>query len=263
MVQKTGRFLAGKIRFDELLVARGLATDLDEARRLIGAGQVVIRDGRSGLKAGSMVPQDLGLGLRERRRFVSRGGEKLESGLEGLGVEVRSLVCADIGCSTGGFTDCLLQRGAARVYAVDVGYGVLDWKLRQDPRVVVLERTNARFLSRQQIPEPLDFAVLDASFISLELLLEPLGNLFGEVVRIMALVKPQFELPRDQVASGGVIRDPALHRQALDKVLLCGQRLGLSCQGIVASAITGARGNQEFLMYLTSERSSADDVSSG
>ncbi|WP_457574996.1 TlyA family RNA methyltransferase [Desulfolithobacter sp.] len=263
MVQKTGRSLTGRIRFDELLVARGLAADLDDARRLIGAGQVVIQDGISGLKAGSMIPRDLGLELRERRRFVSRGGEKLESGLEGLGVDVRSFVCADIGCSTGGFTDCLLQRGAARVYAIDVGYGVLDWKLRTDPRVVVLERTNARFLSRQQIPEPLDFVVIDASFISLELLLEPLGNLFGEVVRIMALVKPQFELPRDLVTSGGVIRDPALHSQALDKVLHCAQKLGLSCQGIVASAITGARGNQEFLMYLTADQGTAEDVSSG
>ena len=162
-----------KSRIDGLLVTREVCSTLEQAQRLIGTGRVLV-DGRVCDKAGSLVAPHCTVMVKEGKRFVSRGGEKLAAGLQGLAVHPAGMVCADIGSSTGGFTDCLLQHGAARVYSVDVGYGLLDWKLRQDPRVVVLERTNARFLTSEHIPEPLDLAVVDASFISLELLLPPL-----------------------------------------------------------------------------------------
>ena len=241
---------AKRRRLDSLLVGRGLADTLDQARRLIGSG-VVLVDSRIADKAGSLVADNCALTVRGGKRFVSRGGEKLEAGLLGLQVDPTGWICADIGCSTGGFTDCLLQHGAARVYSVDVGYGLLDWKMRQDPRVVVLERTNARYLTREQIPESLDLAVIDASFISLAMLLPPLLPLFQSSVRILALVKPQFQLPRDMVGPGGIVEDEALHRLALTMVQSYGQHLGLGCVGVVASPIQGRKGNQEFLMLLT------------
>ncbi|MCL2341066.1 MAG: TlyA family RNA methyltransferase [Proteobacteria bacterium] len=240
-----------KQRLDVLLVARGLAADLDAARRLIGAGLVLV-DTRICDKSGQPVAEDSRLSLRgDRRRFVSRGGEKLDGALRAAGIDPAGWVCADIGCSTGGFTDCLLQHGARRVYSVDVGYGLLDWKLRQDERVVVLERTNARQVTAGQIAEPLDFAVIDASFISLEPLLAPLPPLFGEVVRIFALVKPQFQLPREAVGPGGVVIDPERHQQALALVQRFGETLGLRCAAVVASPVLGTKGNQEFFMLLT------------
>jgi 23S rRNA (cytidine1920-2'-O)/16S rRNA (cytidine1409-2'-O)-methyltransferase len=245
--------MAGKKRLDTLLVDRCLARDMTESRALIGAGQVLVNT-RSDYKAGSLVPADSEIVVKHRPRFVSRGGEKLAGGLQGLAVDPRGWICADIGCSTGGFTDCLLQRGAGRVYSVDVGYGLLDWKLRQDERVVVLERTNARYLSRKQVPEPLDFAVIDASFISLQQLLGPLVSLFGRQVRIMALVKPQFELPRKKVGPGGIVRESGLHEEAMAMVKQFGREVGLVFRGAVASPICGARGNQEFLLYFTSTR---------
>jgi 23S rRNA (cytidine1920-2'-O)/16S rRNA (cytidine1409-2'-O)-methyltransferase len=182
---------------------------------------------------------------------VSRGGEKLEAGLLALLVDPDGCVCADIGCSTGGFTDCLLQHGATRVYSVDVGYGLLDWKLRQDPRVVVLERTNARHLSVAHIPEPIDLAVIDASFISHALLFPPLLPLFRSAVRILALVKPQFQLPREKIGRGGIVSDAALHDEALALVRGFGDAHDLACAGVTASPVRGAKGNQEFLMLLT------------
>ncbi len=243
--------MAGKQRLDVLLVERGLAADLTESGALIGAGQVLV-DTRSDYKAGSCVPADSEITVKQRPRFVSRGGEKLAGGLQGLQVDPQGWVCADIGCSTGGFTDCLLQRGAARIYSVDVGYGLLDWKLRSDDRVTVLERTNARYINDKHIPEPLDFAVIDASFISLQQLILPLVPLFGEKVRIMALVKPQFELPKEKVGQGGVVRETGLHEEAMSMVRQFAREAGLSFQGAVASPICGARGNQEFLLYFTS-----------
>ena len=245
--------MAGKERLDSLLVARGLAEDITQARAFIGAGQVLV-DTRADYKAGSLLPQQCEITVKKRSQFVSRGGEKLAGGLEGLGVDPQGWICADIGCSTGGFTDCLLQQGASRVFCVDVGYGLLDWKLRRDERVVVLERTNARYLSTEQVPEPLDFAVIDASFISLQPLLAPLLPLFGPTVRIMALVKPQFELPRDKVGQGGIVRESGLHEEAMARVRRFGAEVGLICRGAVAAPICGARGNQEFLLYFTSEK---------
>ncbi len=243
--------MAGKKRLDGLLVERGIAVDITEARALIGAGKVLVNT-RSDYKAGSLVSADSEIAARQRSPYVSRGGEKLKGGLQGLDVDPTGWICADIGCSTGGFTDCLLQRGASRVYCVDVGYGLLDWKLRSDDRVVVLERTNARYLTAQQIPEALDFAVIDASFISLQQLLAPLVPLFADRVRIMALVKPQFELPRDKVGPGGIVRESGLHEEAMAMVRQFGREAGLSFRGGVASPICGARGNQEFLLYFTS-----------
>ena len=243
--------MAGKKRLDDLLVELGLAADTLQARAFIGAGLVQV-DTRSDYKAGSLVPVRSRIIVKRKSRFVSRGGEKLAGGLTELAVDPRGWICADIGCSTGGFTDCLLQHGACRVYSVDVGYGLLDWKLRRDKRVVVLERTNARYLSKEQIPEPLDLAVIDASFISLEQLLSPLLPLFGKQVRIMALVKPQFELPREKVGQGGIVREHILHKEAMTMVEGFAEEAGLVCRGGVASPVRGAKGNQEFLLYFTS-----------
>ncbi len=242
--------VAKKIRLDALLVSKGLALDITSARAYIGAGKVLVNDHLSG-KAGSLCLEDCKLELKKKKQYVSRGGKKLEAGLAAFNLNVKGLICADIGCSTGGFTDCLLQKGASRIYCVDVGYGVLDWKIRQDSRVVVLERTNARMLTRKQIPESLQLAVIDASFISLKLLLAPVCKMFDGAIQVLALVKPQFELPREKVAKGGVVNGADLHDEALAMVRKFATCEGLSCQGVVASPIQGAKGNQEFLMYLS------------
>lgn len=239
-----------KQRLDLLLVERGLAENRTEALGLIGTGRVMVK-GNSFVKAGSLCQIDSPITVREKEPFVSRAGKKLAAGLEGFTINPDGLICADIGCSTGGFTDCLLQNGAIRVYAVDVGYGVLDWTLRNDKRVIVLERCNARYLTNKEIPEPIDLCVVDASFISLELLLRTMIGLFAGVIRIVALVKPQFELPRNKIARGGVIRDRNLQQEALAKIEAFGQSIGLRCQGVIPSPIRGAKGNQEYLMYLT------------
>lgn len=248
-----------KQRVDALLVARGLAANIDTARRLIGAGCVLV-DSQICDKAGGLVAPFSLITLKTRRKYVSRGGDKLEAALGGTGIQPKGWTCADIGCSTGGFTDCLLQHGAEKVYAVDVGYGQLDWKLRQDERVVVLERTNARFLTRQHIADPIDLAVIDASFISLEPLLAPLVPLFREKVQILALVKPQFQLPRESVGPHGIVTESALHHQALAMVKAFGEQQGLHCTAIVASPICGAKGNQEFFMLLTGPRTESGET---
>lgn len=240
-----------KMRLDSLLLECGLAESIAKARAVIGAGRVEV-DGVLADKAGSMFSPNCSICLIEKQPYVGRGGEKLAAGLDFFGVDPSGLVCIDVGCSTGGFTDCLLQKDARRVYCVDVGYGVLDWRLRQDDRVVVLERTNARYLTRKHIPEPVDLAVIDASFISLGLLLAPVSRLFAGRIAIMALVKPQFELPRHKVAKGGVVRDSVLHEEALALVRGHALEAGLVCQGVVLSPIRGAKGNREFLMYIVS-----------
>ncbi|WP_417912686.1 TlyA family RNA methyltransferase [Candidatus Electronema sp. TJ] len=240
-----------KKRLDLLLTKRGLAADLREAQALIGAGCVLVNT-RADCKAGTPVAEDSDIQLRKKSAYVSRSGEKLAGGLRDMGIDPSGWICADIGCSTGGFTDCLLQHGAARVYSVDVGYGLLAWKLRQDRRVTVLERTNARYLSKEQIPESLNFAVLDASFISLQLLLPPLLPLFSNIVKILALVKPQFELPKDKVGAGGIVREPQLRKEAVAGIQQFAEAAGLVCAGIAAASVCGAGGNQEFLLYLKS-----------
>lgn len=237
-------------RLDTLVVERGIANTLDSARALIRVGRILV-NGQPGTKPGNLFNAECVIDLKEKQAYVSRGGEKLAAALNSFGITPRGMVCADIGCSTGGFTDCLLQHGAAKVYSVDVGYGVLDWTLRNDDRVVVLERTNARYLTSEQIPDPIDLAVIDASFISLKLLLEPVSRLCTGERRIVALVKPQFELPRKKVARGGVVREAGLHDEALHMVREYATEAGLACRGIVRSPIAGAKGNVEFLIYLT------------
>jgi len=234
-------------RLDLLLVERGLAQSREKARALILAGQVLVQ-GQKIDKAGHSVSTDSKIELLESPKYVGRGGLKLEAALDHFRIQTAGRVCLDIGSSTGGFTDCLLQRGAARVYAIDVGTAQLDWKLRNDPRVIVHEQMNARYLGREQVPEPIDLAVCDVSFISITMILPVLPNLLAERAEMVILVKPQFELERHQVGKGGIIRDPALHHQACRRVEDAVQRLGYGSE-IIPSPILGAEGNQEFLLY--------------
>ena len=226
------------------MVARGLAESRSLAQRLIGAGEVLV-DGRVVDKPGAQVPMTATLTLAARPRFVSRGGEKLDAALERFAIPVAGRVAADIGASTGGFTDCLLQRGALRVYALDVGYGQLAWALRQDPRVVVLERTNARYVTA--LPERVDLIVSDVSFISVRLIYPTAVRWLREGGEIVSLIKPQFEAGRAQVGKGGVVRDPAVHRQVLVEVCAALAELGLGLRGLMVSPLLGPAGNLEFL----------------
>ncbi len=236
-----------KERLDVLLVTRGLAESRTAAQKLILAGQVYIGEGRAD-KPGMQVVVDAPLHVRQGLPFVSRGGSKLQAALNAFALNVEGRVCADVGASTGGFTDCLLQRGATHVYAIDVGYGQLDWKLRQNPRVVVLERTNARYLT--SLPEPIDLITLDASFISLTLLLPVAAGWLRSEGDIVALIKPQFEAGREQVGKGGVVRDAAIHADVLWRVLTWANEHNLPSQGLIRSPITGPAGNVEFLAHL-------------
>jgi 23S rRNA (cytidine1920-2'-O)/16S rRNA (cytidine1409-2'-O)-methyltransferase len=226
-----------------------MASDLKQARALIGAGQVVVNDTCSD-KAGNLHDDAVDIRLKTLRRYVSRGGLKLEKALSSYQINGEGLVCIDVGASTGGFTDCLLQHGVKCVYAVDVAYGQLAWKLRQDPRVIILERCNARNLTADEIPIPLDLAVIDASFISLETLIPPLLPLFGKSIHILALIKPQFELPREMVEKGGVVRNEMYRRQAIEKITDFACHLGLTVAGTVQSPIRGPKGNKEFIISL-------------
>lgn len=239
-----------KQRLDELLVTSGLAESLAKAGALIGAGHVQVNEQLAD-KAGCLFPPNVKIQVKPSCLYVSRGGLKLQGALDTFVYDPTGQICADIGASSGGFTDCLLQHGASKVYAVDVGYGQLDWKLRQDPRVVVIERFNARKITKDQIPEVIDLAVIDSSFISLTKLIPPLLPLFGKQMNLIALIKPQFELPREKVPKGGVVLDPLLHDEAINKIQLFCQRLGLTSRGVVRSPIVGPKGNSEFLIYLT------------
>jgi 23S rRNA (cytidine1920-2'-O)/16S rRNA (cytidine1409-2'-O)-methyltransferase len=237
-----------KTRLDILLVEHGLAESRSQAQRLVMAGQVRV-NGQVVLKPATSLPVDALLSLDRRPQYVSRGGEKLEAALQAFAIPLQGLVCADVGASTGGFTDCLLQHGACQVYAIDVGQGILDWKLRQDPRVVVMEETNARFVER--LPQPVSLVTIDASFISLKILLPVVqgwlpADAGGGVV--IALVKPQFEAGRALVGRGkGVIRDPLIHQQVVQDVLDFAKSIGYSLQGLIRSPIQGPKGNVEFL----------------
>ncbi len=233
-----------RIRLDHLLVERGLIASRTEAQRWIRAGEVQVA-GQVVDQPGALVPADAPVALTARPRFVSRGGEKLEAALIGFGIDVRGLVAADVGASTGGFTDCLLQRGAARVYAIDVGYGQLDWQLRQDPRVVVMERTNARYL--EQLPEKVHLVTIDVSFISLRRILPQVVRWMHSHGQVVALIKPQFEAGRRDVGKGGVVRDPAIHRRVLEEVVRAAADLGLTLRGLMVSPLLGPAGNREFL----------------
>jgi 23S rRNA (cytidine1920-2'-O)/16S rRNA (cytidine1409-2'-O)-methyltransferase len=238
---------AGRERLDRLLVDRGLAESREKAQALILAGAVLVNGQKSG-KPGQGIPQDSRIELVERLPYVSRGGRKLEAALAEFRVDVSGKTCLDIGSSTGGFTDCLLQRGAARVYSVDVGSGQLDWKLRNDPRVVVREGINARRLRFEDLGECVDLAVCDVSFISVTLILPVIPPLLREGGAIVVLVKPQFEVGRGQVGRGGIVRDPELHQAACRKVEEATEALGFRTKRM-QSPILGAEGNKEYLLY--------------
>jgi 23S rRNA (cytidine1920-2'-O)/16S rRNA (cytidine1409-2'-O)-methyltransferase len=241
---------ANRDRLDRALVERGLAETRERAQALIMAGEVLV-NGQKASKPGQLIAADSRLETTARLRYVSRGGLKLEAALRDFGIDVNGFVIADFGSSTGGFTDCLLQAGAARVHAIDVGTGQLDWRLRNDPRVVVHEGVNARYLTSDDLAgETVDLAVCDVSFISATMILPAMVKVLktGPDGRIVVLVKPQFEVGRDQVGKGGIVRDPALHEAACAKVRLCAKELGFATQ-IIDSPITGAEGNKEFLLY--------------
>ena len=234
-------------RLDSLLLERGLVESREQGRRLIIAGEVSV-NGQVMTKPATTVTGEEDIGLKDHPPFVSRAGLKLAAALDRFGVDVAGLTAIDVGASTGGFTDCLLQRGAARVYAVDVGYGQLAWKLRQDPRVVTMERVNARYL--ESLPEPVDLATFDVSFISLEMVIPPVIKLLKPKARLIALVKPQFEAGRQQVGKGGVVKDPEVHRAVLLRIGQWARGQGLSLLGLMASPLRGPAGNIEFLAYL-------------
>lgn len=246
-----------KERLDKLLVARGLAATRSRAQALIMAGEVLV-DGQVAGKAGMPVPQDAAIEVVAPLPYVSRGGFKLAGALEAFALDVSGRVCADVGACTGGFTDVLLQNGAARVYAIDVGYGQLDWKIRQDARVVVLERTNARHL--EALPEPVSFVAIDVSFISLRLVLPAVRRWLAPQADIVALIKPQFEAGRDQVGKGGIVKDPAIHRQVLDGLTAWFKENQLYPAGLIRSPIAGSEGNVEFLVWLRPGQQAAFDA---
>jgi len=238
-----------KLRIDNLLVERGLFESRERAQRSIMAGEVKIGE-EVAAKPSQLVDVDADVTVAEPQRYVGRGGQKLEGALDHFGLDVADKVALDIGASTGGFTDCLLQRGAKKVYAIDVGHGQLAWKIRSDPRVIVREKLNARFLSRADVPEPIDLCVIDVSFISLTLILPSAFDVLAPDGVIVALIKPQFELERQDVSRGGIVRDAALHEKAQQKIARFAEAAGHRVLGLVPSTITGADGNQEFFICL-------------
>ena len=236
----------GKERLDRLLVERGLVETRARAQSLILAGKVFVSDQRAD-KAGQLVPRDAPLRIKEALPYVSRGGLKLAAALDHFGVEVGGRVCLDLGASTGGFTDCLLQRGAARVVALDVGYGQLDWKLRQDPRVEARENVNARYLTPGDFGERFDLVVADVSFISLTKILPVVPPLVTPGAPVITLIKPQFEVGKGEVGKGGIVRDEVAQRRVVTEITTFAAGLGLRARGVIESPILGAEGNREYL----------------
>ncbi len=234
-----------KLRLDQLLVRRGLFPSREQARRAILAGEISVAT-RVVDKPSELLDEQSAVAVKPTRKYVGRGALKLEAALDHFHIDLQGKTAVDIGASTGGFTDCMLQRGAGKVYAVDVGYGQLDWKLRNDPHVVVLEKINARFLTCDQIQELVDICVIDVSFISLTLILPNAVALLKPDGMILALIKPQFELQRSEVGKGGIVRDPHLHQKAQDKIVAFVSDLGHVVAGLAPAAIKGADGNQEF-----------------
>lgn len=239
-----------KKRLDILVTERGLAESREKAKALIMAGDVYV-DQQKADKPGDLYPEEAPIEVRGKGlKYVSRGGLKLEKAMAEFPITLSGLVCMDVGASTGGFTDCMLQNGAKKVYAVDVGYGQLAWSLRTDPRVVNLERTNARYLSAEQVPEPIDFFSVDVSFISLSLILPAVRPLLSENARAVCLIKPQFEAGREKVGKKGVVRDPAVHQEVIEKILSFTLENGYSVLGLTFSPVKGPEGNIEYLAYL-------------
>lgn len=239
-----------KVRLDLEMVARGLCPSREKARALILAGEVRVNGARAD-KAGQEISSDAEIVVVEDAiPFVSRGGLKLDKAVKVFPIDLNGRVCADIGASTGGFTDVMLKNGAKHVYSIDVGYGQLDWSLRNDPRVTVMERTNARFMKPDWFPEPITFASIDVSFISLRLILPPLYDSMAETGEVVALIKPQFEAGRSEIGKNGVVRDPAVHERVIREMLTFADAAGFGIAGLSFSPITGPKGNIEFLLYM-------------
>ena len=239
-----------KERLDVLLVKRNLAASREKAKAIIMSGIVYV-DGQKEDKAGTTFPEEAMIEVRGHTLpYVSRGGLKLEKAIKNFDVNVEGKVCTDVGSSTGGFTDCMLQNGAVKVFAIDVGRGQLDWKLRQDPRVVCMEKTNIRYVTPEDIEEPVDFSSIDVSFISLTKVLLPVRNLLSQDGQIVCLIKPQFEAGREKVGKKGVVRDPAVHKEVIEKVIAFAKEQYLQPLALDFSPIKGPEGNIEYLLYL-------------
>ncbi len=239
-----------KIRLDRIIVKKGLAPSRQRAQALIMAGKVFVNN-KLVDKAGTLFSMDDEITLKGQDiKYVSRGGLKLEKALQALDVTITGFVCLDVGASTGGFTDCLLKHGAHRVFAVDVGYGQLSWTLRQDPRVVVIERTNIRTMPAEALPQLVDLITIDVSFISLKLVVPAVLKFMKKDARILALIKPQFEVGKDNVGKGGIVRDPALHAEVIQNCSDFFTKTGLLCEFVIPSPILGPKGNKEFIIAL-------------
>ena len=239
-----------KERLDVLLVKRELATSREKAKAIIMAGNVMV-EGQREDKAGSMFADTVKITVKEKALpYVSRGGLKLEKAMKSYGIELTDKICMDVGSSTGGFTDCMLQNGARKVYAIDVGRGQLDWKLRQDARVVCMERTNIRYVTSEDVPELIDFSSIDVSFISLTKVLLPVYNLLKEDAQVVCLIKPQFEAGREKVGKKGVVRDAKVHEEVIHMVGLYASSIGFEICSLDFSPIKGPEGNIEYLLYL-------------
>ena len=239
-----------KERLDVLLVKRNLAESREKAKAIIMSGNVFVEDQRED-KAGTTFPEDVKIEVRGHvMPYVSRGGLKLEKAIKNFDVSVEGKVCTDVGSSTGGFTDCMLQNGAVKVFAIDVGRGQLDWKLRQDPRVVCMEKTNIRYVTPEDIGEPVDFSSIDVSFISLTKVLEPIRDYLTEDGEIVALIKPQFEAGREKVGKKGVVREKSTHHEVIEKVTSYAASIGFYILEIEFSPIKGPEGNIEYLVHL-------------
>ena len=236
-----------KTRLDSLIVSRGLVQSRERAKALIMEGKVLV-DGLPAAKAGTMVGDNAGITIKEDMPYVSRGGLKLERAIEHFNIDLDGKVAMDVGASTGGFTDCMLQRGAARVYAIDVGYGQLDWNLRNDTRVVVMEKVNMRHLRREEIPEAVDFACIDVSFISLRLIVPKVREFMRPGGSMVALIKPQFEVGKGEVGKGGIVRDEKVRLATVKSIVECFDETGLRFVGTIESPITGQKGNIEDLL---------------
>jgi 23S rRNA (cytidine1920-2'-O)/16S rRNA (cytidine1409-2'-O)-methyltransferase len=242
-----------KERLDKILVEKGIVQSRERARALILAGRVAV-EGRTIDKPGTLIEKEAKLQLRgEDQPYVSRGGIKLEGALNAFQIDPKGMVVMDVGASTGGFTDCVLQRGARKVYAVDVGYGQLAWKLQKDPRVVNLERRNIRYLRREEVEEKIDLILIDTSFISIEKFLSQLFHFLKKGGSIVSLIKPQFEVGKGEVGKGGVVRDSTLHEKVLERISQFSRELGLTVLGVIESPILGPKGNKEFFIYLREE----------
>jgi 23S rRNA (cytidine1920-2'-O)/16S rRNA (cytidine1409-2'-O)-methyltransferase len=250
-----------KQRLDLLMVEKGIIESREKARAMIMAGEVLV-DGKPIDKPGTKVDAQAEIMIKSKPRFVSRGGDKLAAALDTFPIDASGCICADVGASTGGFTDCLLQYGAARVYAIDVGYGQIAYTLRQDARVIIMERTNARYI--EALPEPVDLVVVDASFISLKLLLPAIRRWLTSNAEVIALIKPQFEAGQQDVGKGGVVKDARVHERVLREVLTFAQSDGFVVCGLIRSPLKGPAGNVEFLVWLgweqMTEAKSIDDL---